>query len=208
MLQYEHSALAEGYQNIAGIDEAGRGPLAGSVVASALILPQAFLQGKLPSAWDGLNDSKKLSPKKREYFFALLTEHPDCHIGIGEADAHEIDTINILQATYCAMRRAVENLPSTPDFLLVDGRPVPLLPKPSQNIIKGDSKSLSIAAASVIAKVSRDRDIHEADKLYPQYGFAKHKGYGTQQHLEALKAHGPCPIHRLTFRPVKDSIRS
>ena len=208
MLHYEHSALAEGHQNIAGIDEAGRGPLAGSVVASAVILPKTFLKGKLPSAWDGLNDSKKISPKKREYFFTLLTEHLDCHIGVGEADAKEIDEINILQATYCAMRRAVENLPSAPDFLLVDGRPVPLLPKPSENIIKGDSKSLSIAAASVIAKVTRDHQIEEADKLYPQYGFAQHKGYGTKKHLEALKAYGPCPIHRMTFRPVRDSIRS
>ena len=208
MLQYEHRAEAEGYPNIAGIDEAGRGPLAGSVVASALVLPKAFLHGKLPSEWTGLNDSKKLSPKKREYFFTLLTEHPDCHIGVGKANAQEIDEINILQATYCAMRRAVENLPAPPDFLLVDGRPVPHLPKPSQNIIKGDSKSLSIAAASIVAKVTRDHDIDEADQLYPEYGFAKHKGYGTKQHLEALKAHGPSPIHRLTFKPVKDSIRN
>ena len=207
MLQYEHSAVAEGHQNIAGIDEAGRGPLAGSVVAAALILPKVFLSGKWPSTWDGLTDSKKLSAKKRDYFFELLREHPDCHFGIGKADAQEIDQINILQATYCAMRRAVENLPAPADFLLVDGRPVPDLPKPSQNIIKGDSKSLSIAAASIIAKVTRDREIHEADKLYPQYGFAKHKGYGTKHHLEALKEHGPCPIHRQTFKPVKDSLR-
>lgn len=179
---------------MAGIDEAGRGPLAGPVSAAAVILPEDF-------HLDKLNDSKKLSEKVREQVFTQITTSQNVQWGHAFIDAAEIDQLNILQATHAAMARAVAKLP-TCDYALIDGRPVKDFPLPSEGIVKGDGKSLSIAAASVIAKVMRDRLMIEMDVKYPQYRFAKHKGYGTKIHLEALATHGPCPLHRRSFAPV------
>jgi ribonuclease HII len=196
---FEEQARAAGYLEIAGVDEAGRGPLAGPVSAAAVVLPEGF-------GCDLLNDSKKLTERVREDIFSVLTE--DCavswHHSFGEAG--EVDEINILQATSAAMRRAVAGLPSV-DYVLIDGRPVKNFPLPSEGIIKGDGRSFSIAAASIIAKVLRDREMVAWDKIYPQYGFANHKGYGTKVHLEALRKYGPCPIHRRSFAPVAAAAR-
>jgi ribonuclease HII len=189
--EYENSALDNGYQYVCGIDEAGRGPLAGPVYAAAVILPSGIVI-------DGLNDSKKLSEKKREKLFDVIIENAVSY-GIGFATEKEIDEINILQATFLAMRRAVENMEISPDFAYVDGNRDPMLGIPTETVIKGDANVPSIAAASILAKVSRDRVMYEMDKKYPEYNFAKHKGYGTKVHTEALKEYGPCEIHRLTF---------
>lgn len=193
---FEQESYAKGYTCVAGVDEAGRGPLAGEVVAAAVILPQNGLD------IDGLNDSKKLTAAKREKLFLELLERDDVIGAIGIATVEEIDRLNILKATHLAMKRAVESLAKTADFCLVDGLPVKGLPVDHQAIVKGDAKSLSIAAASILAKVTRDRMMEEADVLYPNYGFAKHKGYGTKAHMEALRTHGPCPIHRRSFGPI------
>lgn len=195
-MSFETAARAFGFLYVAGVDEAGRGPLAGPVVAGAVILPE-HLEG-LP----GLNDSKQLTAAKREFLFAALLERGDVHCSVGMASAEEIDRINILRATHLAMSRAVQGLSRQADFCLVDGLPVKGLPVPHRAIVKGDGRSLSIAAASVLAKVTRDRMMTEADAEYPQYGFAKHKGYGTKAHMEALRRHGPCPLHRRSFAPV------
>lgn len=196
---FEISARGQGYPNVAGIDEAGRGPLAGPVSAAAVILPEGL---EIP----GLNDSKKLSEKVRERIFKELMDLPSIQWGHSFAEAAEIDEINILQATHAAMARAVGQLPKA-DYALIDGRPVKDFPLPSEGIVKGDGKSLSIAAASVIAKVMRDRLMVDWDRKYPEYGFAKHKGYGTKMHLDALRTHGPCPLHRLSFAPVASAAR-
>ena len=188
---YEMNAVENGFVNICGIDEAGRGPLAGPVYAAAVILPQGLVI-------DGLNDSKKLSEKKRELLFDVIIKEAISY-GIGIATEKEIDEINILQATYLAMKRACENLTVKADFALVDGNRMPPLAIPGETIVKGDGKSPSIAAASILAKVSRDRVMYDFDKIYPEYQFAKHKGYGTKIHTDAVLEHGPCPIHRLTF---------
>lgn len=195
-LFFEELARRRGYRAVAGIDEAGRGPLAGPVVAAAVILPEEF---DLP----GLNDSKQISEKKRNELYPLIYEQAIA-VGIGVSRAQEIDQINILQATLKGMSRAVGRLSVVPDYLLVDGiTPVPL--GIEQNTLKkGDSRSLSIAAASVIAKVVRDRIMCSYDKHYPQYGFAGHKGYGSQKHRDAIANHGPCVCHRLTFAGVKE----
>ncbi len=176
---------------ICGIDEAGRGPLAGPVAAGAVILPQdcQILY---------LNDSKKLSEKRREELFAEIQEKAVA-CGVGIVSAERIDAINILQATYEAMRQAVSRLAVKPDLLLNDAVTIPQVEIRQVPIVKGDAKSVSIAAASILAKVTRDHIMIEYDRLYPQYGFAKHKGYGTAAHIEALRAYGPCPIHRRTF---------
>ena len=176
---------------ICGIDEAGRGPLAGPVVAAAVILPKdcRILY---------LNDSKKLSEKRREALFDEIKEKALAY-GIGITDHETIDRINILQATYAAMREAINNLKETPDILLNDAVTIPEVSIPQVAIVKGDAKSLSIAAASVLAKVTRDHLMIEYDQTYPEYGFAKHKGYGTKAHIEALKKYGPCEIHRRSF---------
>jgi len=191
MRKYEDALMANGYQVVAGVDEAGRGPLAGDVFAAAVILPKDFLP-------EGLNDSKKISEKKREKLFDLITENAIAY-SIGRANAEEIDAINILQATYQAMRRAVAGLSVSPDYVLIDGNPVQDMPFLHASIVKGDSLSLSIAAASIIAKVSRDRYMLEMDTLYPGYGFAVHKGYGTKAHKDAVWEKGPSPIHRKSF---------
>lgn len=188
---YEDSAKARGAKVVCGIDEAGRGPLAGPVFASAVILPEHC-------EIEGLNDSKKLSPKKREALFPVIEERAVSY-GIGFATEREIDEINILQATFLAMERAFDELRKRPDLALVDGNRAPLLGVPVQTIVKGDALSASIAAASILAKVSRDRLMRQIDSIYPEYGFAKHKGYGTAQHVAMLRKYGPCPVHRKTF---------
>jgi len=207
LLQFERQAWDQGYQRLAGVDEAGRGPLAGPVVAAALIFERPFLEAEQYGALQGITDSKRLTEAQRDGFFDLLTRSQQVTIGLGLADVGEIDTLNILRATHLAMRRALEALARPPDFALVDGLPVPGLPVPSRAIVGGDGRSLSIAAASIVAKVTRDRHMRELDRAYPNYGFAGHKGYGTRAHTEALLRHGPSPQHRRTFRPVEDAIR-
>ena len=188
---YEHNAYLRGFTAVCGIDEAGRGPLAGPVCAAAVLLPEGLVI-------DGLNDSKKLSEKKRELLFPVIEENAPA-FGIGFADEKEIDEINILQATFLAMRRAFDAMQRRCDYVLVDGNRMPPMPVPGETVVKGDAKSPSIAAASILAKVSRDRVMLEYAKQYPEYQFEKHKGYGTKAHVEALRAFGPSPIHRRTF---------
>ncbi len=188
---YEKRAGEQGFSAVCGIDEAGRGPLAGPVCAAAVILPPDC---DIP----GLNDSKKLSEKKREALFPVIQEKA-LAFGIGWATAEEIDRVNILQATFLAMARAVEALPAPADYALVDGNRMPPLPIPGETIVKGDATSASIAAASILAKVSRDRLLRRLDEAHPEYGFAKHKGYGTQAHYEAIRKYGLLPEHRRSF---------
>ena len=188
---FEREIRASGACSVCGVDEAGRGPLAGPVYAAAVILPDGLVI-------EGLNDSKKLSEKKREELFPLICAQAVSY-SIAYADEKEIDTYNILQATYLAMRRAVEGLTVPADYVLVDGNRMPPLAVPGETIVKGDAVCQSIAAASILAKVSRDRFMLEMDAKYPQYAFAQHKGYGTKAHYEALRTYGPSPIHRMTF---------
>jgi ribonuclease HII len=204
MLAFEAESWRRGLGRIAGVDEAGRGPLVGPVVAAAVVFVRGFAQVAQRGMLHGLTDSKQVSEKRREEFFEVLQAAPEVEIGVGQASSDEIDKINILRATHLAMRRAVEGLPSLPDYILVDGRPVDGLPVKSTAIVKGDAKSLSIAAASIIAKVTRDRMMYELAQRHPEYGFASHKGYGTRAHLEALKEYGPLPEHRQTFAPIKN----
>lgn len=192
---FEKDLRKQGYQFIAGVDEAGRGPLAGPVVAAACILP-------LDLPISEIQDSKKISEKVREKVFLELTEVIQIPFGIGIVGSEEIDEINILQATFLAMQRAISNLDGIVDFALIDGNRSPKLKIPSQTIISGDSKSVSIAASSILAKVTRDRMMKEFGQKWPEYGFEKHKGYGTSSHMEALSQYGPSPIHRKTFAPV------
>lgn len=188
---YEKRAGEQGFSAVCGIDEAGRGPLAGPVCAAAVILPPDC---DIP----GLNDSKKLSEKKREALFPVIQEKA-LAFGVGWATAEEIDRVNILQATFLAMARAVEALPTPADYALVDGNRMPPLPIPGETIVKGDATSASIAAASILAKVSRDRLLRQLDEAHPEYGFAKHKGYGTKAHYEAIRKYGLLPEHRRSF---------
>lgn len=187
----ERERLASGISCICGVDEAGRGPLAGPVYAAAVILPPELVI-------DGLNDSKKLSDAKRRSLFPVICEKALAY-GIGFATEKEIDEINILQATFLAMRRALQELKIRPELALIDGNRNADFGIPSETIIQGDGRSANIAAASVLAKVSRDREMERLDSVYPQYGFAVHKGYGTKAHYEALRQYGPCEIHRRTF---------
>ena len=189
--EIENSIYAEGYQMICGVDEAGRGPLAGPVCAAAVILPKDLV---LP----GLNDSKKLTDRKRRELFPIIKERAIAY-GIGLASHEEIDEINILQATYLAMERAIAQLEGKADFALIDGNRAKDFGLPVRTVIKGDSLSASIAAASVLAKVTRDDIMLEMAEKYPEYGFEVHKGYGTKAHYEALRAHGHSEIHRMTF---------
>jgi ribonuclease HII len=207
LLYYERQAWERDHQRVAGIDEAGRGPLAGPVVAAAVVAAADVLEAEQNGLLCGLTDSKKLTPKRRDLFFDVLHDCPTVRIGVGIIDSEEIDEINILEATHSAMRQAVNGLDPLPDLLLVDGRPVPGLPVDSLAVVKGDQLSLLIAAASVVAKVTRDRIMLEYDRQYPQYGFARHKGYGSKAHFVALMEHGPSPIHRHSFRPVRESAR-
>lgn len=198
-LRHERALRESGADCIAGIDEAGRGPLAGPVVAAAVILPEDFHH-------EVLTDSKQLGATVREALYAELTaEGSGILWAVAVADHKEIDRINILRATHQAMRRAVAALPRVPSHALIDGLPVRPFPVPSTALVKGDAQSFSIAAASILAKVTRDRIMLEMDALYPQYHFAQHKGYGTAEHLAMLQAHGPCPIHRRSFLPVRQA---
>ena len=188
-----------GCMHIVGIDEAGRGPLAGPVVAAAVYLPDDC------SIWDELRDSKALSPKRREELYRYLKR--EAHIGIGKASSREIDRLNIRRATLLAMQRALKNLKLVPDFVLIDGDELGELPHQCAWVIKGDRICPQIAAASIVAKVTRDRLMVRAHKRYPEYGFNQHKGYATQLHKQRLVEHGPCPIHRLSYAPVQKALQ-
>ncbi len=198
MWQLEHEAVNKGYTYIAGLDEAGRGPLAGPVVSAAVILPIDF-------QCDGVNDSKKLSEKKRELLFPHIKEQA-ISVGVGICSNSKIDQINILQASLLSMKRAVEDLSQLPDYLLIDGKFTIDAAIDQSAIIKGDSKSISIAAASIIAKVTRDAIMKDLHEQFPVYGFARHKGYPTKAHKAAILEHGPCPFHRKSFKGVKEVV--
>lgn len=205
MLERERVCWSLGRLKLAGIDEAGRGPLAGPVVAAAVAMARDTAEPLAKADLLGLTDSKKLTASRREIFFARLTGHPGIQWAVGICEPDEIDRLNILRATHLAMRRAVEGLREPPEHLLIDGLPVPGLPVSSEAIVKGDGSSLLIAAASVIAKVTRDRILVELDARYPGYGLATHKGYGTRAHLEALRTLGPSPCHRRSFAPIRQA---
>jgi ribonuclease HII len=198
MLRHEEQAKAEGYAVIAGVDEVGRGPLAGPVVAAAVILPSSI------ERLSAINDSKLLTDAQRRESLTIIAAAAD--IGVGVVSVEEIDRINIHRANLLAFKLAIEDLEGKPDLALIDGRHQSLLSIPQRAIIKGDRLSMSIAAASIVAKVVRDQMMLEFDKKYPQYGFAHHKGYGTADHLAALKQFGPSPIHRRSFAPVRESL--
>ena len=199
-LVIELSLWDRGMSSIAGVDEAGRGPLAGPVVAAAVIFPRAV-------SIEGVDDSKQLTEQRREHLFQLIQSRA-LSIGIGIVDHEVIDRINILQATTVAMTKAIESLALRPDFVLVDGNSFKHESWPYQNIVHGDARSFTIAAASIVAKVTRDRLMREYHLRFPRYGFASHKGYGTRQHLEAIRKHGLCEIHRRSFRVHGDDKRT
>ena len=201
--EFERVLWQKNVARIAGVDEAGRGPLAGPVVAAAAILPSRWAETGLPAGLAGLNDSKQLTAAQREKYFQFITGCEEIEFAIAQVDAAAIDEINILQATHHAMNDALAQLNPQPQHALVDGRPVKTMRVPQTAIVKGDARSYSIAAASVLAKVTRDRLMLEYHRQWPEYGFAEHKGYGTAQHLAAIVRHGPCPIHRQTFAPLK-----
>jgi len=203
LFEFERVLWQKNIARVAGVDEAGRGPLAGPVVAAAAILPARWAETGLPHELEGLNDSKQLTGIQREKFFAFLTICGEIEFAIAEINAVLIDEINILEATHRAMNDALAKLNPPPQHALVDGRPVKTMRVPQTAIVKGDARSYSIAAASVLAKVTRDRLMLEFDRQWPAYGFAGHKGYGTARHLAAIAAHGPCPIHRKSFAPLK-----
>jgi ribonuclease HII len=202
-LEFERDLWSRKFTSVAGVDEAGRGPLAGPVVAAAVILPATWAYGGFDERLTELNDSKQLTEAQRENFFTIITTHPDLRYAIAIVDAATIDRINILQATHRAMNEALAKLQPQPQHVLVDGRPVKSMTLPQTALVKGDSRSYSIAAASVLAKVTRDRMMLEFDAKFPGYGFAIHKGYGVPQHLAAIQKLGPCPIHRMSFAPLK-----
>ena len=199
-LELERELIERGRAPVAGIDEAGRGPLAGPVVAAAVILPRGYSQ-------EFLGDSKKVSSKRRDLLYEELTRDSQVYWGVGFAEVGEIDELNILRATHVAMERAALALPVQPAFCLIDGLDVPGFPLEAKGVVKGDGISLSIAAASIIAKVTRDRRMQELADEFPVYGFAKHKGYGTQIHMKALREYGPCREHRRSFAPVAKLIQ-
>jgi ribonuclease HII len=200
-LAEEVGLVEQGYRSIAGIDEVGRGPLAGPLIAAAVILPAG-----LDAPWLSLvRDSKQLTPRKREYLFHYISETA-VGIGVGSAPHKVIDHLGIAKATGLAMELAVANLNRSPDFLLIDFVKLPGVPIPQRSLPKGDTRSISIACASIIAKVTRDRFMVELDKVHPGYGFASHKGYATREHLESLERLGACPIHRKRFAPVRDAL--
>jgi len=198
-LFFERSARSSGYIRIAGLDEAGRGPLAGPVVAAAVVLPDGLLM-------PGLTDSKQVVEQERNRLFEVIRAQAVCY-GIGIVDERTIDDVNILQATILAMKQALLALAPQPDYLLLDALTLPGVPLPQKPLIKGDCRSHSIAAASILAKVTRDRIMLELHELYPRYNFQKHKGYGTKEHLLLIHEHGPCDAHRKTFNPVARMLR-
>ena len=202
-LSYEQELWARGVPVVAGVDEAGCGPLAGPVVAAAVVFPCAWLQSGLCSKLRGLNDSKQLTEDQREKFYGILTSHPEIRYGIASVDVEMIDQINIYQAAHRAMGLALAQLQPAAQHVLVDGRPVKSLSIAHTPLVKGDCRSYSIAAASVLAKVTRDRFMVACERQYPGYGFADHKGYATPQHLRAIQLQGACAIHRRSFSPFK-----
>lgn len=195
LYKYENELYEKGFHYIGGVDEVGRGPLIGSVVAACVILPSDFVL-------EGLTDSKKLSEKKRDEFYKVINEKAIA-IGIGIVNEKVIDEVNIYEATKIAMKEAISNLKIKPDHVLIDAMPLDI-DIPTTSIIKGDAKSITIAAASVIAKVTRDKMMYELDKIYPMYDLAHNKGYGTKKHIEAIREYGICKYHRLSFKPVSD----
>jgi len=200
-LYFEKEAEARGYRKIAGVDEAGRGPLAGPLVVAACILPKGLII-------EGVDDSKKLTPSRRQVLYKLITSHPQIAYAIEVIDPSIIDEMNIFQATLHGMKESVSNLTVPADFVLVDGSHSPFPSSYSQAIVKGDSLSHSIACASILAKVTRDSIMEGHDLQWPEYGFAKHKGYPTADHLKVLREIGPCPIHRVSYAPVKAALSS
>lgn len=210
-LEHEKKLFNQGYRLIAGIDEAGRGPLAGPVVAACVVSrPSCKVNLSADKAGNEklkeVRDSKKLTPKKRQELFDIICEEFD-EVGIGICDHQTIDRINILEASFLAMKKAISALKTKPDFLILDGQfKIPNCSYKQEAIIRGDELVFSIAAASIVAKVTRDRIMKEAHEKYPEYGFDRHKGYGTKLHREMIDKHGPCPIHRLSFRPIKKKI--
>lgn len=208
MLEFERQAWKRGFQRVAGVDEAGRGTLAGPVVAAAVVFDPVFLQAEATGLLKEFKDSKELTEAGRERCFELLCRLEPVEMAAGAADAFEIDRYNILQATFMAMNRAVRGLTQPPDHVLIDGPyPPPGLPCSCTPIVDGDALSLTIASASIVAKVLRDRLMGDMDARVPGYGLAGHKGYGTRFHTQALMEHGPSAVHRRSFRPVKDAIR-
>jgi ribonuclease HII len=201
--EFERVLWQKNLTRVAGVDEAGRGPLAGPVVAAAAILPAKWAESGLPRGLEGLNDSKQLTRMQREKFFTFLTSCGEVEFAAARVDAAQIDELNILRATHYAMNAALAKLNPQPEHVLVDGLAVKTIRIPQTAIVKGDARSYSIAAASVLAKVTRDRMMLEFDWRWPVYGFAAHKGYGTARHLAAIAIHGPCPIHRHSFAPLK-----
>lgn len=195
---YEKEAWAAGFEGVVGVDEVGLGPMAGPVVAAAVLLPKDFSS-------EGVRDSKVMTPSARDLAYARITKEAIC-FGIGIIGREIIDDINVLRAAQAAMRAALSQMSAAFDFILVDGRPVPDLCAKSRAIVKGDALSVSIGAASILAKVTRDRIMLDLDKQYPQYGFASHKGYCTAEHMSALNEHGPCPCHRRSFAPVSERL--
>jgi ribonuclease HII len=202
-LSQESELWQKGLIHVAGVDEAGCGPLAGPVIAAAVVFPNSWFETGLPSKLRGLNDSKQLGADQREKFFQTITTHAEIRFAIATVDVELIDRINIRQAAWRAMQMALDQLEPRPEHALVDGLRIKWLPYPHTALVDGDCKSYSIAAASVLAKVARDRMMIEFDKLYPGYGFAEHKGYATPQHLMAIAERGPCPIHRRSFAPFR-----
>ena len=202
-LEFERGLWATGLLQVAGVDEAGCGPLAGPVVAAAVVFTAEWRTGGVPEALSRLNDSKQLTEAQREEFFDLLRAMPMVRHAIVEAGVEIIDRINIRQAAWRAMNEALDQLSPKPEHVLVDGLRIKWLPYPQTPLVKGDARSYTIAAASVLAKVTRDRLMCEYDALYPGYGFAEHKGYGTPRHLAAIRKLGPCPIHRRSFAPFR-----
>ncbi len=200
---HEQDAWNRGYARVAGIDEVGRGPLAGPVVAACVVLTQAFFLPEPPGYVHRVDDSKRLTAAAREKLSALLRQEPGLEIGVGVVDNQTIDGINILEASRAAMRQAIERIKAPPDFLLVDGPRLPAVKIPQNALIGGDGLSFCIGAASIVAKVYRDALMDAFEAEYPGYGFARNKGYGTREHLQALKTKGPCPIHRRSFFPVR-----
>jgi ribonuclease HII len=202
-LSYECELWKLGLSRVAGVDEAGCGPLAGPVVAAAVVFPPDWLDAGLPSSFRGLNDSKQLTEDEREKFFERIRSHPEIHFAIAIVDVETIDRINIRQAAWRGMDQALSQLQPRAEHVLVDGIRIRWLTYPQTPLVQGDARSYSIAAASVLAKVTRDRLMRELDKQYPGYGFAEHKGYSTPQHFAAFEKLGPCPIHRRSFAPLK-----
>jgi ribonuclease HII len=199
--EFERGLLRQGIQEIAGVDEAGRGPLAGPVVAAAVVFPTAWIEGGLPAELDGLNDSKQLTAAQRERYYEFLFSSSLIRYAIAQVGVEDIDRINILAATHRAMNQAIEEI--QPIHVLVDGLHVRSIRRSQTALVKGDSRSFSIAAASVLAKVTRDRIMVEYGRQYPGYGFGEHKGYGTPRHLSAIAELGPCAIHRRSFAPIR-----